>query len=225
MNLFTQISSFGRPVAVDELVAVMAGSATASAVKAELSRLYRDGLVEPTTEWSKTPWAKMEVQPTGAAPPAPVALNFEVPSLETVQSLVMVSFDEGEPAPSSIYDEDDYLRRLAAEQTPCFGGWVPKAKACGGCPLVASCKLAAAATLHQMMVDAAAAAPVPEGEEVQEGEAQVVEPEAQAPSSKEHTLVYLPITCFCSACENTIEAGAQAVTLEEGGVYHPKCAP
>jgi hypothetical protein len=158
---------------------------------------------------------------TGSVPAAPVQnLEFEVPALERVQ-LVVLDADDAE-VPATIYDQDEYLQRLAAEQTPCFGGWVPKAKACGSCPLASSCRLAAAAILHRMMQEAAAK---PETEADAEDDVQINVDAPEPARVERHTLVAVPISCFCSKCENLISQGTMAVVLDEGGVFHENCAP
>ena len=152
----------------------------------------------------------------------------EVPALDRVQ-LVVLDADDAE-VPANLYDQDEYLQRLAAEQTPCFGGWVPKAKACGSCPLASSCRLAAAAILHRMMVEAAAK-PEAEAEQTVDTDADAeddvqINLDAPEPARVErHTLVAVPISCFCSKCENLISQGTMAVVLDEGGVFHENCAP
>lgn len=229
MNLAAKIAEYGRPVRYTELQDAVRGQLSPAQLKAELNSLRASGYVTSTTKWSATPWNGLEIiLADETAPPmaAPVQnLEFEVPPLERVQ-LVVLDADDAE-VPATIYDDDEYLRRLAAEQTPCFGGWVPKAKACGSCPLASSCRLAAAAILHRMMVEAAAK-PEAEAEQTMDTDAEddvQINLDAPEPARERHTLVAVPISCFCSKCENLIAKGEMAVVLDEGGVFHENCAP
>ena len=230
MNIVAKIAEYGgRPVAYTELQEAVRGLLSPAQLKAELNTLRASGYVTSTTKWSATPWNGLElilvdeVAPPLASPAQ--TLEFEVPALERVQLVVLDADDE---VPATLYDEDEYLQRLAAEQTPCFGGWVPKAKACGSCPLASSCRLAAAAILHRMMVEAAAK-PETEAEQTVDNDAEdevQINLDAPEPARVErHTLVAVPISCFCSKCENLISQGTMAVVLDEGGVFHENCAP
>ena len=224
-KITNKVAEFGRPVAYNELQEALKGQLSSTELKNELRTLRASGVVTSTLEWSTTPWNRLEIVLCDAAQSVRT-LDFEVPALNRVQ-LVLIDSDAAE-VPATIYDEDEYLQRLAAEQTPCFGGWVPKAKACGSCPLASSCRLAAAAILHRMMVEAAAK---PEADQTIDNDADAeddvqINLDAPEPARVErHTLVAVPISCFCSKCENLISQGTMAVVLDEGGVFHENCAP
>ena len=231
MNLVAKIAEYGgRPVHFNELQDAVRGHLSPAALKNEIRTLRSSGVITTTTKWTGTPWSQLEfmlVPDANVSATAPVQnLEFEVPALERVQ-LVVLDADDAE-VPATIYDEDEYLQRLAAEQTPCFGGWVPKAKACGSCPLASSCRLAAAAILHRMMVEAAAK---PEADQTIDNDVDAedevqINLDAPEPARVERpTLVAVPISCFCSKCENLISQGTMAVVLDEGGVFHENCAP
>ena len=231
MNLVAKIAEYGRPVHFNELQDAVRGLLSPAALKNEIRTLRSSGVITTTTKWTGTPWSQLEfmlVPDANVPATAPTrTMEFEVPALERVQ-LVVLDADDAE-VPATIYDEDEYLQRLAAEQTPCFGGWVPKAKACGSCPLASSCRLAAAAILHRMMVEAAK--PEAEAEQTVDTDADAeddvqINLDAPPPACVErHTLVAVPISCFCSKCENLISQGTMAVVLDEGGVFHENCAP
>ncbi len=151
------------------------------------------------------------VEPVKAPVAAPVTLN--------VVTKDGVSFTPQTGAVNSAAYEaaDAGLRRMAAEQTRCFGAWSSRSDQCRSCPLAGLCQQAgmtdfaeiAAALDAKTEADlAAAAAPAP-----------VV----ATPTMK---TVAVPFACPCTSCGKTIEGGSVAAFREAedgGGVYHVEC--
>ena len=136
---------------------------------------------------------------------------------------------------------DTYFSRVAARQTPCFGGWTPRAKTCDGCSLRGNCRNAAIAELGVMAARWVPKAPpefvrftAPEPESTApEPESTVPEPESTAPSiglaPTGTAFEKAPFAVFCKGCSQIVASGADMVlrkfTESLPGLYHPACAP
>jgi len=148
------------------------------------------------------PQVQVQVQETKPAPVSTGTVTFVVPDTEAL------SPDEG-------YYGDAYLARIAADSTPCYGGWSPRASTCTRCPLRNECRQAAIAELLTMQArfvttnaEIVAPAITPNAEPV----APVV------PTTK------APFTVVCVKCEEAIKAGDPIVSSVDKGVFHPHCA-
>ena len=143
---------------------------------------------------------------------------------------------------------DTYFSRVAASQTPCFGGWTPRAKTCDGCSLRGNCRSAAIAELGVMAARWVPKAPpefvrftapestAPEStvpESTPEITAPESTPEITAPSiglaPTGTAFEKAPFAMFCKGCSQIVESGADMVlrkfTESLPGLYHPACAP
>ena len=124
---------------------------------------------------------------------------------------------------------DTYFSRVAASQTPCFGGWTPRAKTCDGCSLRGNCRSAAIAELGVMAARWVPKAP-PEFVRFTAPEST---PEITAPSiglaPTGTAFEKAPFAMFCKGCSQIVESGADMVlrkfTESLPGLYHPACAP
>jgi hypothetical protein len=126
---------------------------------------------------------------------------------------------------------DAGLRRMAAEQTRCFGAWSSRSSQCGECPLAGLCQQAGMTDFAEIAaaLDAATAA------EITAAEAKVAAPEApEAPAQNETPIpvssngVTVPFACPCHDCGKTIPAGTVAHyrdAVNGGGVFHMDCVP
>jgi hypothetical protein len=124
------------------------------------------------------------------------------------------------------------LRRMAAEQTRCFGAWSSRSDQCGSCPLAGLCQQAGMTDFAEIAaaLDAATAA------EITSAEAQVAEALAPAPAPAPDEApipvvangVTVPFACPCHDCGKTIPAGTVAHYRDAangGGVFHMDCVP
>ena len=123
---------------------------------------------------------------------------------------------------------DAGLRRMAAEQTRCFGAWSSRSEQCGTCPLAGLCQQAGMTDFAEIaaQLDAATAA------EITSAEARVAVPEAPAqdetPIPVSSNGVTVPFACPCHDCGKTIPAGTVAHYRDAangGGVFHMDCVP
>jgi len=124
---------------------------------------------------------------------------------------------------------DAGLRRMAAEQTRCFGAWSSRSDQCGTCPLAGLCQQAGMTDFAEIAaaLDAATAA------EITAAEAKVAAPPAppardQTPIPVAANGVTVPFACPCHDCGKTIPAGTVAhyrPAEAGGGVFHMGCAP
>lgn len=174
------------------------------------------------------PEAPMPVQtptePVKAPEARPVRLNVVTkdgiqftPESNAVNSVAYIGADAG-------------LRRMAAEQTRCFGAWSSRSEQCGTCPLAGLCQQAGMTDFAEIAaaLDAATAA------EITAAEAKVAAPVIEAPAQDETPIpvssngVTVPFACPCHACGKTIAAGTVAHYRDAangGGVFHMDCAP
>ncbi|MBQ73384.1 MAG: hypothetical protein CMJ67_10815 [Planctomycetaceae bacterium] len=133
-----------------------------------------------------------------------------------------VSFSPQASAVNSVGYEaaDAGLRRMAAEQTRCFGAWSSRSDQCRSCPLAGLCQQAGmadfaevAAALDAKTEMALVSATTPE-----------VEDTVEVPVTPSGVTV--PFACPCHSCGKTIAAGATAhyrPAEDGGGVFHPEC--
>ena len=159
-------------------------------------------------------------EPVKAPVAAPVTLN--------VVTKDGVSFTPQTGAVNSAAYEaaDAGLRRMAAEQTRCFGAWSSRSDQCNGCPLAGLCQQAGMADFAEVAAAldakteadlAAAAAPDPVADEV---------PVPTQQSKAGVKTVAVPFACPCASCGKTIEGGTLAAFREAedgGGVFHVEC--
>lgn len=147
-------------------------------------------------------------------------------------------------AADPIYADDAYLRRLAMEQTRCFGAWSKRANSCKRCPLASMCRSSVPSTLSDLAsnLDAeleAALAPPPEVEEVESMDdmpydaVSVSAPSAESvgrdltvllESNPSWSLVTVPFESICTKCGGTIANGTHGVHKPQSGLFHPECA-
>lgn len=160
------------------------------------------------------------VEPSQAPVAAPVTLN--------VVTKDGVAFTpQGGAVNSAAYEAADAgLRRMAAEQTRCFGAWSSRSEQCNGCPLAGLCQQAGMADFAEV----AAALDAKIEAEIAEAEARVAQPvvdEVPVPAADAAPgSVAVPFDCPCHACGKTIKAGSLATFRDAdagGGVFHPEC--
>ena len=220
-------------------------------------RLKKDGMVVNPRRGYYALSTELAAAPATETPVAPVveiaAVAITETTTETVEAAVeetsmvnIIKKDAGMaylPPTGAVTDEsyvaEADLRRVAIDNTRCFGLWSPRSSKCGECPLAGLCQastnalLAAVATelddeytaeVVKAEADLAAersrllatleAAATPE-----------VEVTATTPSV-EYSTVVVPFACVCSAdgCKGTIEANATAAHVEGRGVFHTECA-
>jgi hypothetical protein len=116
--------------------------------------------------------------------------------------------------PGEGYGTDPYYARVAADMTPCFGGWVPRSKTCDGCALRINCRDSAIAELHVMAArwtTTTTTTTIP-----------------KAPTPPAHPVVRAPFVCLCVECSTEIPVGEPMVVdpttkPNKQGVYHPAC--
>ena len=156
--------------------------------------------------------------------------------------------DATEDAPVlDLYMEDIGLRRMAVEQTPCFGNHSPKASECGDCPLARWCAPSSLAKMRdvargldrqfQQEVEAAKA-PAPEPVATPEPTEDPTPTEVEVPASDYDRIVgrmkqkhgdsfvevTLPFEGVCSHCDQKIPKGEKVFHLHSTGMLHPHCA-
>lgn len=179
----------------------------------------------PAAPEAPTP-TQTQAEPEKAPVARPVSLNI------VVQDGVRFTPQSG-AVNSAAYDAADAgLRRMAAEQTRCFGAWSSRSDQCNGCPLAGLCQQAGMADFAEV----AAALDAQTEAEITSAEARVAQP--AAPAADEVPVpdttatpgapgaVALPFACPCHSCGNEIPAGGMAVYREAsdgGGVFHPEC--
>ena len=171
----------------------------------------------------------------------------EVPAEETVVEVPTVKvIVKGDGAcylpPTGAETHESYaaeadLRRVAIENTRCFGLWSPRSSQCGTCPLAGLCQASSLATLGTVAADldaeytAEVAKAEAEAERAAERERNVLDattatPDEETTSTTEWSSVVVPFACVCSAeaCKGTIPANATAAHVEGRGVFHTECA-
>ena len=112
--------------------------------------------------------------------------------------------------PGEGYHGDAYLARIAAESTPCFGGWTPRASTCTRCSLRRECREAAIAELLTMQARYTA---------------EVRSPVTPTPSETETPPTTLaPFSVVCVGCNGIIPSGNPVVARQDVGLLHPGCA-
>jgi hypothetical protein len=184
-----------------------------------------------------------EVIPASEAPKAeapkalPVSLNI------VVEAGVQFTPQTGAMNSAAYEAADTGLRRMAADQTRCFGGWSSRSDQCNECPLAGLCQQAS-------MVDFAEVAALLDAQteqEITEGTAlanPTTTPEPVAADSLDipggadfHNSnggVAVPFTVPCHTCGQDIEAGTLAMYRDAdkgGGIFHapsdthPDCNP
>lgn len=144
---------------------------------------------------------------------------------------------------SAAYNAADAgLRRMAAEQTRCFGAWSSRSAQCGDCPLAGLCQQAGMTDFAEVAaaLDAATSAEITdakaqaEAATVAAAAAAPVAPVAVAPVAGSLAApavtggVTVPFTCPCHECGEDIEAGTLAAYRapeDGGGVFHMACNP
>ena len=147
------------------------------------------------------------------------------------------------PVTHSLYLANERARRIAVEQTRCFGFYSERAKACGDCPLAGLCFAARGANVAEANAraedarikaeeaarEASLAATVVNAlgdtsEAPVEAPAEAPEaPEAPAPTAGK--VVTLPWAVVCSGCGGETEAGGEVIAVDGVGTYHKGCAP
>jgi len=175
------------------------------------------GPVEAPVAAPEAPVAEMPVQtpkePAKAPVAAPVAVN--------VVTKDGVSFTPQADAVNSVgYEAADMgLRRMAAEQTRCFGAWSSRSDQCRTCPLAGLCQQAGMADFAEV-----AAALDAKTELVLAAGLSAAEDTVEVPVTP--TGVTVPFACPCHSCGKTIPAGSTAhyrPAEDGGGVFHPEC--
>jgi hypothetical protein len=172
------------------------------------------------------PEAPMPVQTPAEPVKAPVArpVRLNVVTADGIQFT-----PESSAVNSAAYEAADAgLRRMAAEQTRCFGAWSSRSDQCRSCPLAGLCQQAGMTDFAEIAaaLDAATAA------EITAAEAKVAAPVAPAqdetPIPVESNGVTVPFACPCHNCGKSIPAGTVAhyrPAEAGGGVFHMDCAP
>lgn len=123
------------------------------------------------------------------------------------------------------YAGDAGLRRIAADQTRCFGFYSESAKACRDCPLASFCAEARVAKLGEIAARLDA--------ETEASLKAVLEPttEVEEEASEEATLpegvetMTLPFEGVCSGCGEVMPEGSEGVFVEGSGLHHVRCIP
>ena len=162
---------------------------------------------------------KTPSEPVKAPVAAPVTLN--------VVTKDGVSFTPQIGAMNSAAYEaaDAGLRRMAAEQTRCFGAWSSRSEQCNGCPLAGLCQQAGMADFAEV----AAALDAKTEADLAAAAAPSVMDEVPVPTQQSKAgvkTVAVPFACPCAACGKTIEGGTLAAFREAedgGGVFHVEC--
>ena len=173
------------------------------------------------------PEAPMPVQtptePVKAPEARPVRLN--VVTADGVQFT-----PESSASNSAAYVAADVgLRRMAAEQTRCFGAWSSRSDQCRSCPLAGLCQQAGMTDFAEIAatLDAATAAEITSAEaRVDAAVGALAQDETPIPVSSNGVTV--PFACPCHDCGKTIPAGTVAHYRDAasgGGVFHMECVP
>ena len=159
----------------------------------------------------------------------------EVEAPEAPEAPVVKVVADG-PVTHPLYLANERARRIAVEQTRCFGFYSERVKTCGGCPLAGLCFAARGANVAEANARAEEARLKAE-EEAREAslaatvvnalgdtpEAPVEAPEAPAPTVGK--AVTLPWAVVCSGCGGETEAHAEVIAVDGVGTYHKGCAP
>ncbi len=185
-----------------------------------------------------------EVTPAPDAPKAdapkarPVSLNI------VVEAGIQFTPQTGAVNSAAYEAADTGLRRMAAEQTRCFGGWSSRSEQCRECPLAGLCQQAGMVDFAEVAaaLDAATVAEIAEGEALANPTATTPEPVAAdsldipggADFHNSNGGVAVPFTVPCHTCGQDIEAGTLAMYRDAdkgGGIFHapseahPDCNP
>jgi hypothetical protein len=167
----------------------------------------------PTEATVKAPTEATEKAPTEATEKAPTEATVKAPVVKA--PVKTTEIPEARPLdPGEGYGTDPYYARVAADMTPCFGGWVPRSKTCDGCALRINCRDSAIAELHVMAArwtTTTTTTTIPE-----------------APTPPAHPVVRAPFVCLCVECSTEIPVGEPMVVdpttkPNKQGVYHPAC--
>lgn len=181
------------------------------------------GAVDAPVAAPAAPEAPMPVQ----TPTEPVKAPVSRPVRLNVVTKDGIQFTpESSAVNSAAYEAADAgLRRMAAEQTRCFGAWSSRSDQCRTCPLAGLCQQAGMTDFAEIAaaLDAATAA------EITAAEAKVAAPDQdETPIPVTANGVTVPFACPCHSCGKTIPAGTMAhyrPAEAGGGVFHMDCAP
>lgn len=145
------------------------------------------------------------------------------------------------PTVRTQYDEDAYLRALAVQQTPCYGGYHSTNESCARCLLATSCQDALDARLAEIAAEldledaklraAALAATKRKGDSTQTSSIdellQLDTPTAVPPRAvaRHITSVRSPREQVCAGCKAKIAKGESVNWIPAEGVFHEQCTP
>jgi hypothetical protein len=120
------------------------------------------------------------------------------------------------------YTDDPGLRRIAADQTRCFGFYSQSAGACRSCPLASFCAEAQMGKIGEIAsrLDAETEATIKLALEPVEPE-----PTEDAEPDHGHETMTLPFEGVCSGCQNVMAEGSEGVYVEGSGLHHVACVP
>ena len=191
-------------------------------------RLASETAIEPAPEPAVVHRAVLTVVPDPEpeiVAPEPVEAPVEAPKP------VEVPVAEG-PTTHPLYLSSERARRVAVEQTRCFGFYSERAPTCGDCPLAGLCfaarggKVAEAnARAEDARVEANARAEDARVE-AERVEAERVEAErVEAERVVSGTVIQLPFAIVCSGCGEKTEPFTDVVAVEGVGSFHMGCAP
>lgn len=177
----------------------------------------------PAAPEAPTP-VQTPTEPAKAPVSRPVRLNI------VVQDGVQFTPETGAVNSAAYIAADAGLRRMAAEQTRCFGAWSSRSEQCRECPLAGLCQQAGMVDFAEIAaaLDAATAA------EIATAEARVAQPavsdEVPVPDTTTTPAggVAVPFTCPCHGCGKDIPSGSMATFRDAdngGGVFHTECTP
>ena len=140
------------------------------------------------------------------------------------------------PTTHPAYLANERARRVAIEQTRCFGFYSERAPNCSECPLAGLCfaarggKVAEAASRvadADAVADRAAIEAEVAAAEIMEaaGDAAPAPAPINIPASAERSVVKLPWPVVCSACGELTPENEDVTTIEGFGTYHHACVP
>lgn len=181
-----------------------------------LSKLRDDGAVHSPKRGSFT----LKPPPTPVVEERPAA----VPEAKMARAEVIELEEHTGPRNHPTLEEDEGLRAVVVEQTPCFGHWAKLARNCRGCPLAGWCKKAVEvrkAEVAARLETERNVVTMPEPESTPET------PETEMPEANEevteHDLVTASFPVFCRECRKPVDAGEKFIREDGVGNFHPGC--
>jgi len=187
--------------------------------------LAQSEVARPSEEVQTAPVPEETVTVTLPSPPALTGAT----EVAVVSGGKGIAYIPKTPTPTlSAYVADEGLRRMAAEQTRCFGSWSSRSDQCNECPLAGVCQQAGMADFAEMAsrLDQEYEGKLQEARDaVALASAPPVEAPAECTPVQGYNRLVSPFAASCSGCGKQIAGGESACHIEGRGLFHEDCLP